>query len=73
MLSEKEKLIRTAFQYFFIGSQAIKNYNCKDARKYYWKAFKTKKNLKAIISYLLSFFGARTVIVSRYYFDRIFR
>ena len=72
MLTEKEQRMRLFFQQFFMGSQAIKIGNSKLARKYYLSAFKIDRKLKAIISYVLSFFGARIVIISRYYFDRIF-
>ena len=62
---------RSYFQQFFLGSQAIKNGNSKLARKYYLKAFLINRSLKALASYLFSFFGAKAVILSRYYFDKV--
>ena len=71
LLTEKEKKNRTSFQNFFLGSQAIKLSNTKIAKKYYWKAIKINTNKKAIISYILSFLGVKTVLKSRYYLNKI--
>lgn len=71
LLTIKEKKNRNSIQQFFLGSQAIKLGNTTLARKYFWKAFRINRNKKAFISYLLSLFSAKAVIISRYYFDKI--
>ena len=71
LLTKKEKMKRNSIQQFFLGSQAIKLGNTTLARKYYCKAFRINRNKKAFISYFLCFFGAKAVLNSRYYFDKI--
>ena len=73
LLTYKEKKARIADQNFFLGSQAIKIYNAKLARKYFLKAFLINFNSKSILSYLLSFFGVKTVIMSKYFTTKINR
>ncbi|NQV50334.1 MAG: glycosyltransferase family 2 protein [Candidatus Marinimicrobia bacterium] len=69
-LTEAEIQTRIFNQNFFLGSQSIKIGNPKLARKYYFRAFMGKKSPKALVSFILSFFGAKIVIMSKYYFDK---
>lgn len=71
MLTPDDQKERLYFQQFFLGSQAIKIGNSRLARKYFFKAIKLNISVKAITSYLISLLGAKAVIVSRIYFDKI--
>lgn len=66
LLNDHEIQLKKVDQYFFLGSQGIKNYNKKLARKYFLKAFLLNYNFQSAVSYFLSFFGVGTVIYFKY-------
>jgi len=72
-LSVKEKSIRKAQQYFFLGSQTVKINNNKLAREYFVKSFCINPSLKSLISIITSFFGCRRLILARKLFGKINR
>jgi ABC-type multidrug transport system fused ATPase/permease subunit len=66
LLTKEEYNQTLSFQQFFLGSQAIKIGNVKLARKYYLESYKISAHLEAILSYLLSFLGVKTILISRW-------
>lgn len=70
-LTLEEKRKRKAQQNFFLGAQAVKMYDTKTARKYFYKSFKIDRNKNSIMAYTLSFFGPLALIKAKYLLSKI--
>jgi len=61
-LSGHQQVKRKAAQLFFLGSQSVKANNITLARRYFLKSMFVKPSIKALISFLASFGGVKTIL-----------
>jgi len=62
VMGRKEQKARTADQYFFLASQAVKANNIVSARRYFLKSVKERFSLKSFVSFLASLAGVKAVL-----------
>lgn len=71
VLNNKEKKIREALQYHFLGSQAIKTNNKNLSLKYFMKSFKKNPTIKSLFILVTSLFGYKALIKARKIYGKL--
>jgi len=71
VLNEKEKKIREALQYHFLGAQAIKMNNKNLSLKYFMKSFKKNPTIKSLFTLMTSIFGYKALIKARKIYGKL--